>query len=213
MSEIYEANGAKFIATDDMIVWWCRKHKKPFEPETTAWMFEVMAAGAYVDIGVSTGWFAIPMALRGCEVTGFDPNPAVFSRLQANLLLNDVEIDCHNAAVSFKPGVTKMWINPAVRLTSGGSIEKATCNNPRCIEVRTVRLDDLKLAPRLIKVDVEGHELSVLAGAEETIKQHRPHMVLEANTETHRNGLAKWLAAYGYTWARADDRNMLCTPS
>ncbi len=210
----HKANGARFIAQNDMIVRWCRETGKPFEPETTEWMFDVMArGGTFVDIGAATGWFAIPVALRGCEVLAFEPNPAVFARLSENVALNGADFPTVHAAVSAAQGAVTMFINPAVPLTSGGSIERPTCARPKRITVQTVRLDDVVSGDvALIKIDVEGHEMAVLRGAERTIDRCRPRLVLEANTAAHRAALAEWLEARGYSWRRADDRNMLCSP-
>jgi hypothetical protein len=46
------------------------------------------------------------------------------------------------------------------------------------VEVR--RLDDLRLpAPDFIKIDVEGHELEMLKGAERTLRDKRPGLMIE----------------------------------
>lgn len=47
------------------------------------------------------------------------------------------------------------------------------------LTVQTMRLDDLGLAPAIIKIDVEGHEAAVLRGLETTITGHRPVILLE----------------------------------
>lgn len=213
MAEIYEANGARFIAANDMIVAWARKTSCAFEPVTTAWMFDKMDVreGAFVDVGASTGWFTIPMILRGYAVYSFEPNPAVASRLRDNAVLNGVELNLREAAASVSDGEKLFFRNPRVPLTSGGSIESATCNGPQRITVQGVRLDDVVQGPvALIKIDVEGHELSVLSGARSIVEGQRPALVLEANTDGHRDVLAAWVEARGYSWRMADERNMLC---
>jgi len=51
----------------------------------------------------------------------------------------------------------------------------------REIDVEVRRLDDLGLAPDYVKIDVEGAELSVLKGLDETIRRCRPIMLIEAS--------------------------------
>jgi len=74
------------------------------------------------------------------------------------------------------------------------------------IEVR--RGDDLDLDPDVIKIDVEGAELQVLAGLEETIDLRRPLIMVEKSDAI---GIARFLAdfdydPYRYEAARLEDR-------
>ena len=207
--------GATWIAEDDQIVKWIRQTGKPFEPATTPWMLEQMSKnpdGAYVDVGASTGWFAVPMAKRGYKVIAFECNARAIARLEANCELNGVDITLHKAAATDKAGTVTFTYNPRLPLTSGGSLEHVAAN--RASEtVAAVRLDDVVDTPvALLKIDVEGHELAVLRGAADLIARSRPAMVLEANTPAHMDALSRWCAESGYVWTRADDRNMLCLP-
>lgn len=54
---------------------------------------------------------------------------------------------------------------------------------PSLVEI--IPLDELRLAPRVIKIDVEGFEYFVLKGAMETLRRHRPFLILETD---HDNG-------------------------
>jgi hypothetical protein len=48
------------------------------------------------------------------------------------------------------------------------------------VTVDTIRLDDLDVADvGLVKIDVEGHELAVLRGAEGLVRRWRPTLVVE----------------------------------
>lgn len=211
MTDLYEHDGCQFIAQDDMIIRWERKYNRKFEPVTTEWLWEHLD-GTFVDVGVATGWFLIPALKRGFKAVGFDPNKAVYQRLQDNLALNNLTADTHNVAVSSKVGKTTFWHNPKVPLTSGGSIEEATCHKPQQYEVDTVTLDSVVTEASVIKIDVEGHEISVLSGAKELIAKCRPYLILEANTQAHKDQLAHWLKKNDYMYSEADHRNMLCYP-
>lgn len=218
MTDLHDANGCRFIAADDMIVRWLRrKPSRKFEPVTTEWMFDVMTSreGAYVDVGASTGWFVVPMAKAGHAVVAFEPNPNAFERLTQNCALNGAEADLRHAAVSDTEGKATLFANGLLPLTSGGSLNKEDCICPTTqFDVDAVTIDAAVTKPvALMKIDVEGHELPALRGAQDVIKNDRPHLVLEANTAQHKAALAAWLDVNGYTYADADERNMLCSPA
>ena len=50
----------------------------------------------------------------------------------------------------------------------------------RRVESEIIRIDDLSLAPTIVKIDTEGSEYSVLIGMQETIARSRPFIMLEA---------------------------------
>lgn len=223
MTDVHMANGAKFIAADDMIVRYERREKKVFEPETWKFIQSQLASrpeehegGIFVDIGAATGWFTIPVALSGVQVVAFEANSRVAERLRQNLVLNDLDSSCVevvNMAASNKRGQTTFWYNGGLPLTSGGSIEVATCGSPKSEIVPTMAVDQwVRIRVSLMKIDVEGHEVKVLEGAEETIRRWKPPLVLEANTEKHEKALRPILQAHGYSYIKADVRNLLAVP-
>ena len=70
---------------------------------------------------------------------------------------------------------------PPLRKTTG--LFQATFTT---IRVKAFRIDELELENvSFIKIDVEGHELSVLEGASEMLRKNRPSILLEAE-ERHR---------------------------
>lgn len=211
---MHEANGCKFIPENDMIVRWVRKERRDFEPETTAFLMSA-PDGPFVDVGASTGWFSVPMA-KGRKVYAFEPLPTSRERLIANAALNEVEIDVFAGAASNKTGEAVLHFNAGLPLTSGASLQKAFCLVPSGnVKVPTWRLDDAleDVDPAIIKIDVEGHEIAVLEGAEQIISRARPLLVLEANTQEHEAALAVWLDDHDYEYVNADERNLLCTPA
>jgi FkbM family methyltransferase len=86
------------------------------------------------------------------------------------------------------------------------TIEPANTLSGSKFIVETVRLTtlDLELTGEdvgFIKIDVEGHELDVLLGAEETVARCRPRFLVECE-ERHSPGavdrLAAWVARHEY---------------
>lgn len=214
--DIFLANGARFLAEHDMIVAHIRKGKGWFEPVTTEWMFERADQRGYVDVGASTGWFAVPMAMRGIPTLAFEPLPNSYQRLLDNAALNPPAAEnllTINKAVSSSTGMAVLEFNPRLPLTSGASLEPNVGGNKDRTQVLKTSLDDADIGDvSLLKVDVEGHERAVLAGADKLIARCRPYMVLEANTLGHAEILYEWLRDHDYEWELADRRNLLCSP-
>lgn len=208
---------ARFAAGDDMIVRWLEAEPgREFEPETGAFFLKHLheREGLVVDVGASTGWFSIPAALHGRHVVAIEPNERVARRLRLNCEISGVSgprFEIYDLAASDHAGQVVFFHNPAVPLTSGGSVQAPTCARPAREMVPCRRLDDL-IGPRkvaVLKVDVEGHELAVLEGARRVIESWTPALILEANTEAHRETLEIWSERMGYVLRSADERNLL----
>jgi FkbM family methyltransferase len=214
--EIFEYKGIKFIRKNDLIVDRLIKEKQDFEKKTTDWlMSHLQREKTFVDVGHSTGWFSMLAAKTGCKVIGFEPMDIAYNRALENMRLNELDYTIHNAAVSDSTGETKIYFNPTVPITTGASLDSSVRSklNTKFATVKTVRLDDLLMDEEisLIKIDVEGHELNVLKGAENIIQKCKPNLVLEANDDHHLKILENWLKEYSYTYEIADERNMLCS--
>jgi FkbM family methyltransferase len=65
------------------------------------------------------------------------------------------------------------------------------------VEVRTLDSFELKRL-NFLKADVEGHELQVLMGAEETIARCRPLLYVEDDRPENSAALRAWITAHGY---------------
>jgi len=61
------------------------------------------------------------------------------------------------------------------------------------------RLDDIYTGtPSFIKIDVEGHELKVLKGAEETLKKHKPTILIEIHDFSEDHEVHTFITSLGY---------------
>lgn len=216
MNSIFEHNGIKFIEKDDLIVKILKDTKVDFEEKTTNWILSNLVKNKlFIDVGHSTGWFSLLAASNGFNVIGFEPMDIAYERALANMKLNGLSYELYNAAVSDTQGKTKIYHNPGVSITTGASLESTVRSklNTDYKIVKTVRLDDIIESDDvcLVKIDVEGHELNVLNGAENLIRKNKPKLVLEANDEHHEKILATWLTEHSYRYEMVDSRNMLCT--
>jgi hypothetical protein len=67
------------------------------------------------------------------------------------------------------------------------------------VNVNCERLDDIYTGvPSFVKIDVEGHELQVLKGAEETIKKHKPVLLVEIGNFSEDHEVHKCIKSLGY---------------
>jgi FkbM family methyltransferase len=156
-----------------------------------------------IDVGANVGVHTRRMALRSYETIAFEPQEAAYSRLIANITdLGNVRP--LRLAASSREGIASMSHVPgnrgASRLVSTGGDEV----------VATMRLDDLDLhrPVSLIKIDVEGHERDVLAGAAGILTLDRPVILLEDTTRSRA-----MLKEFDYRMTRIALRDFLCLPA
>lgn len=64
--------------------------------------------------------------------------------------------------------------------------------------VKIRRLDELNLRPFFIKVDVEGNELNVLRGSQETIRINRPVILVEIQNESSYKEISDFMTTLRY---------------
>lgn len=147
-----------------------------------------------VDIGANVGVYTKCLSeLVGLEghVFSIEPIPSTFDILSFNkqkLKLDNVKL--FNCAASDSNGEVGMFV-PAY--PNGGDnfyeagIAGKDDESKKIIKVKSYTLDSLLCDCRskinFVKIDVEGHELKVLNGAENTIKKFTPIMLIEIKND------------------------------
>lgn len=165
-----------------------------------------------VDVGANIGVYALPWAAAGTGVTVhcFEPNPAVRARLARNVALNRLgaRVRLHAEALSDHAGTAKLYGSDDMSSLNEGV---HTDRQAAPTEVSLARLDDVLGGEgppvSLVKVDVQGHELEVLRGAQALVSRHRPALILEHEDDLYRSAaeaaqrksdLAGLLSRFGY---------------
>ncbi len=136
----------------------------------------VLDVGA--NIGTHTVFFAKQVTAQGA-VMAFEPQRLVFQNLCANLALNGLtHVIARQQCLGRRFETIQLPVlNPRMNANFGAvSVQNHAVGET----VEVVRVDDLRLSRcNLIKVDVEGMECDVLAGARESIARHRPVLFVE----------------------------------
>jgi FkbM family methyltransferase len=163
-----------------------------------------------VDVGANLGHMTGLLALRtgpSGRVLAFEPHPAVFADLEANMTLvrkdpRTAPVELTRTALSDAVGSASLDPGDDFAAHRGRSrLVGETAFSSARIPVLTTTLD-LALGERraaVVKIDVEESEAKVLRGAHEALRDGRIlHLVYEA-FEGDRRELAALLQTYGYT--------------
>jgi FkbM family methyltransferase len=155
----------------------------------------VLEIGA--NLGAHTVFLAKTVGSQGV-VHAFEPQRVVFQVLCANVALNGLgNVFAHQAAVGRAPGtITVPRLDYAARQNFGG-LSLGTWQSGETVPLITVDSLDL-LACNVMKIDVEGMEGDVIAGAERTIRRFRPVLYLENDREDKSAALIAQLLALDY---------------
>jgi FkbM family methyltransferase len=165
-----------------------------------------------IDVGANIGQWAVPMAKRVGEsgrVFAFEPNPLLAESLRRTFRVNALaHAEAQALALSDGAGEATLHVvnaSPEGIVDSGVSSLERPAPGSLPVRVRTVALDEFLKGREvrrigLIKIDVEGHEARVLAGARATLREHAPALVIETGFESgeQRGALAALLREAGY---------------
>lgn len=150
------------------------------EPVLGLLRFLADPARASLDIGANLGLHTYLLARHSRTVHAFEPNPIPLRILRK---VADKNVEVHPMAVSDRTGEADLtvWKSRKGWTSNGAHLDsRETDHRTVTLKVPCTRLDDLVCGDiGFIKIDVEGHELAVLKGAEHTIHRHRPNVVLE----------------------------------
>lgn len=128
---------------------------------------------AFVDIGAHRGYFVFFVRAGqgpGKPIFFFEPNPELFSEIQANVKANQMPgVHGFQAAIASAPGKISFYIDQTESLMSSLNRELLATHSLREIEVESVSFDEFarsrNLANLCVKVDIENAEFEFMKGA------------------------------------------------
>ena len=170
--------GVAVIEDDTHISKWVEQHGRlNIAEEMLAPFLKYVAPGSIViDAGAMIGDHTVTysewVGERG-RVIAFEPNPAAYECLIHNTS-GMANVGCYRAGLSDADGETAMHVDK-----NAGRSHLGDGDGDR---VLLMTLDSLELSDvSFIKIDVEGFESRVIAGAKDTIMNNRPAMLIEVN--------------------------------
>lgn len=195
----YQMHGSEWLAAETEVV-------KKWLPK----------GGSVVDVGANTGFTALVFSkLIGPEgqLIAFEPSPIIYPRLVEVIEKNGLKdrVECLNLGCGTEARTETLM----VPVSSGNATIKREGvelhGSVREVQIKIDSLDRV-LLDRLqkldfLKIDTEGFEDQVLAGAEKVVERFRPVFYIELSQEYNRSSQAAiaWLKARGYVFEKEPD--------
>lgn len=151
----------------------------------------------FLDVGAYIGRYSIILNNRFKKIYAFEPSWDTVKRLRKNIALNEIDnIVALKFALMNRSGFMRM----NVKYTPGTNSLINEDNLLGHESVETLRLDELFISGKidLIKVDIEGAEKDFLMGAEKTIRENKPRLIMEIEAE-NLDFVNGFLSALGYS--------------
>ena len=148
-----------------------------------------------IDVGANSGQFTKVASnfYPNAKINSFEPLPNLYPKIE-RLFSANKNITTHNLALGNEVGVIKFnkynfgHVSSILQISADNIHFPQSDNDLEKIDVQIKTLDSLSLLNKenpgitLLKLDVQGYELEVLKGAEETLK-NIDYIVIEANLE------------------------------
>lgn len=156
--------------------------------------------GCFIDVGADIGFFSLlaaKLAGPGGRVIAIEPVPANADLIKANATLNRFD-------------------NVTIVTAAAGAVNRTGAMIPahRPVPVLTVDglVSHLRLPPpSMVRIDVEGAEIEVLAGMPDTLWRHHPDILFEVDAQSADEAASRFaktseaLTHYGYEVRRLED--------
>lgn len=189
------------------------------EPVTIEWLGKLGPEDVLADVGANVGMYSIWAAkLRGTRVYAFEPESQNYALLNRNIVLNGLsgKVKAYCVALSDRAGYSELHLSEFAAGGSNHAYGEALNFKLEAMQAAYAQgcvaatLDGLVEAgvlpqPTHIKIDVDGFEHKVVAGAAKTVRNPKLRSMiveLNQNLEEHRALMAE-LGTLGFRWDAA----------
>lgn len=166
--------------------------------------------GVYFDIGANIGIYNAAlwtMKSGKINIVAFEPIASTITVMQELLTLNRVKAKIEPVALSSESGF--LSLSAFANGANNFCVKDSQHSQFPTINVPKITLDEWfsqhpDYVPNAIKIDVEGHELDVLRGAEYILKTYKPSLVVECHCasweelEVSRQDFVDVIGSLGY---------------
>jgi FkbM family methyltransferase len=167
-----------------------QRYRRRVDPEEVRWMCARLRPGDLaIDVGAHKGGYTYSMRRAVGDagaVIAFEPQPELAAYLRQCVMdfewSNVTIVECGLSSDSGRRTLWRPVDDPSPAASLGGA---SLPPGARGREVDVDTLDDVlarlgvEQPVRFLKCDVEGHELEVLLGAREALREHRPRILVE----------------------------------
>lgn len=159
-----------------------------------------------IDAGSNIGYVSLLLASAGgstSRIVAFEPHPEVVESLAANVELNRgrpwlATLEIRQMALGSRAGTARLVWDESFP-SNRGTARIGEGSDSGC-EVSVTSIDEAfpESEIRILKVDVEGHELEVLRGAERALVDRRIQFIVFEAHDEQRSGVLEFLSLVGY---------------
>jgi FkbM family methyltransferase len=182
-----------------------------YQYRVASWLQDTLRSGdTFVDIGAGTGWLSIVASQHVGEagkVYAFEPHEPTFGAMKRTVEARNATISCIRLALGSRNDFACL----AAPLVPDGRGARIASPAPGLERVPTNALDSLTIDHRIsvIKIDTNGSETDVFIGARQTIKTHRPHLIIPRQMVQPLTPALTDLGYLGVEQAPGDDNDLV----
>jgi FkbM family methyltransferase len=187
--------------------------RRMYEPGTTRLVRRLVRPGHRVlDVGANIGWHTLISGERvgpSGHVRSFEPNPHTFEFLHSNIFINGLWDRCTAVQSALGPADGEAVLRIPGTYTGGANLREKDAGalnwmaqTDQEVAVKVMKLDDAlsdNLHYDLFKIDVEGYEAEVFAGAEQFFGANPDlKVIMEFTPSQHGQPMLDWIAQRGF---------------